>query len=68
MSAGISSVAIDARYRTPAYIKEMIVLYAEAISRSGLQTGQEQFSDLLNAVKKLSLGGITSASFRGNLT
>ncbi|MCU0629830.1 MAG: DUF3656 domain-containing protein [Methanoregulaceae archaeon] len=68
MSAGIYSVAIDARNRTPAYVKEMIELYTEAIRRSGQQTGKEQFTDLLKAVKKLSLGGITSASFRGNLT
>jgi putative protease len=68
MGAGISSFAIDARYRTPAYVKEMIALYREAIRRSSKATGQEQFTDLLNSVKKISLGGITSASFRGNLT
>jgi U32 family peptidase len=67
MGAGISSVAIDARYRTPAYIKEMISLYREAIRRSSIASGQEKFTDLLNSVKKISLGGITSASFRGNL-
>ncbi|MEI6292202.1 MAG: U32 family peptidase [Methanomicrobiales archaeon] len=68
MGAGISSLAIDARYRTPAYVKEMIALYREAIRRSCKPSGQEQFTDLLNSVKKVSLGGITSASFRGNLT
>ena len=67
IDAGVSSVAIDARLKTPAYAKEMVSLYREAIRRSREPCGQEQFSDLLTAVKKISLGGITSASFRGNL-
>jgi len=67
IAAGASSVAIDARHKTPAYAKEMVSLYREAIRRSREPCGQEQFSDLLTAVKKISLGGITSASFRGNL-
>jgi U32 family peptidase len=67
IDAGVSSVAIDARHKTPAYVKEMVSLYREAIRRSVESSGQEQFTDLLTAVKKISLGGITSASFRGNL-
>ncbi len=67
IDAGISSVAIDARHKTPAYAKEMVLLYREAIRRSMESSSQEQFTDLLTAVKKISLGGITSASFRGNL-
>ena len=67
INSGISSVAIDARHKTPAYVKEMVSLYREAIRRSIDPLEQEQFIDLLTAVKKISLGGITSASFRGNL-
>ncbi|MEI7433268.1 MAG: U32 family peptidase [Methanomicrobiales archaeon] len=67
IDAGVSSVAIDARHKTPAYVKEMVSLYREAIRRSLKSSSQEQFTDLLTAVKKISLGGITSASFRGNL-
>ncbi len=67
IASGVSSVALDARHKTPAYAKEMVSLYREAIMRSGKPTGQEQFTDLLAAVKRISLGGITSATFRGNL-
>jgi putative protease len=67
IASGVSSAAIDARHKTPAYAKEMVSLYREAIRRSGEPSGQEQFTDLLAAVKRISLGGITSASFRGNL-
>ncbi len=67
ISAGVKSVAIDARRKTPAYAQEMVSLYREAVRRSVESPGSEQFLDLLSAAKKLSLGGITSASFRGNL-
>jgi putative protease len=67
IDAGVSSVAIDARQKTPDYAKEMVSLYREAIRRSSGPSGHDQFTDLLTAVKKISLGGITSASFRGNL-
>lgn len=67
IEAGISSVAIDARHRSPAYVQEMVSLYREAIRRSGSPGTRNQFTDLLGSVKKISLGGITSASFRGNL-
>jgi putative protease len=67
IGAGVTSVVIDARLKTPAYAKEMVSLYREAISRSTGPSGQGQFTDLLTSVKKIALGGITSASFRGNL-
>ncbi len=64
---GVRSIAIDARQKTPAYAKEMVSLYREAIRRSSGSSKQGQFTDLLTSVKKIALGGITSASFRGNV-
>ena len=41
IDAGVTSVAIDARQKTPAYAKEMVSLYREAIRRSAgvIRTG-----------------------------
>jgi putative protease len=65
--SGIASVAIDARHRTPAYAGEMTGLYREAMQISQTAEGKQDFSDILRHIKRISLGGITAAHFRGSL-
>ena len=65
--SGITTVAIDARHKTPAYAREMVHLYREAIRISQTKTRKPDFSGILNRIRKISLGGITAARFRGSL-
>jgi putative protease len=58
--AGITSVAIDARGRGPAYARDMIRIYREAAEEVQSGTGGKNFAALKNEAKKRSRGGITA--------
>lgn len=58
LSMGIESFAIDARYRSPDYVREITGLYRKALNR--IQEGRgEDLSDLKEQVRLRTRGGIT---------
>jgi U32 family peptidase len=65
--SGITSVAIDARHKTPAYAADMVRLYGEAMLISQTGRRKQDFSGVLSRIRKISQGGITAAHFRGSL-
>lgn len=56
---GIGSIAIDARYRSPRYTREITGIYQMALE----MPEEEGFSSLLSRARKFSGGGITSGHF-----
>jgi U32 family peptidase len=65
MQIGISEVLIDARGRTGTYTLDMIRLYKEAIqlAKKGVPANDPHLRHLKDAVKRLSVGGITAGHF-----
>jgi putative protease len=65
MEIGINEVVIDARGRTGTYARDMVRLYRQAIvlAKTGVRRNDQQFQELKGAVKRRSLGGITSGHF-----
>lgn len=64
--AGITGIIIDARHRSPAYIRRMVLLYREAAEITRNKTGtsrEDALRQLKEQVKDISLGGITSGHF-----
>jgi putative protease len=66
MTLGLNAVSVDARHRTALYAREMVRLYREAMMRSCEGGEKKSFVDLIDSVKKISLGGITAAHFKGS--
>jgi len=66
---GIDSVAIDARGRPAAYIREMTGIYRLAIDKvsKGDHGMEGALTDLKESARKISLGGITAGYFRHGL-
>ena len=65
LESGINEVVIDARGRTGTYARDMTRLYSQAIklAKTGVRHNDQQFEHLKDAVKRRSLGGITSGHF-----
>jgi putative protease len=65
IETGIHDVVIDARGRTRAYARDMTRLYSQTIqlAESGVRSADRQFGHLKDAVKRRSLGGITTGHF-----
>jgi putative protease len=65
MESGIDEVVVDARGRTGNYARDMTRLYRQAIhlAKTGVRQNDQQFEQLKGAVKRRSLGGITSGHF-----
>lgn len=65
IESGINEVVIDARGRTGTYARDMTRLYRQAISlaENGVRHDDRQFGQLKDAVKRRSLGGITSGNY-----
>ncbi|MDD4138465.1 MAG: U32 family peptidase, partial [Methanoregula sp.] len=64
--AGITAIALDARYRPPSYIGKMVRLYREAIEIAGNDPGKAREAGLKHQkdqVKEIALGGITAGHF-----
>jgi putative protease len=64
--AGVTDIALDARGRPPAYIREMTALYREALEIISTRTGSErdrELGRLKNRVKEIATGGITAGHF-----
>jgi U32 family peptidase len=66
-SAGVASIAIDARHKPPAYSETMVHLYRESLDLLAKSRKEHDFSGILSKIKEISLGGITAAHFRGSL-
>ncbi|HTY14350.1 MAG TPA: U32 family peptidase [Methanoregulaceae archaeon] len=66
-SAGVASVAIDARRKPPRYSEEMVRLYREVMAGPRVDGRLKKNPGILGRIKELSLGGITAAHFRGSL-
>ncbi len=66
-AAGISGVAVDARGRPPAYVKEMTQIYRSAVdvtnARETTGTRARHLAALKERVKQIALGGITAGHF-----
>jgi U32 family peptidase len=66
-AAGISEVAVDARGRPPAYVKEMTQIYRSAVDLTGTGgntgTRTQQLAALKERIKSIALGGITAGHF-----
>jgi putative protease len=62
---GVSEVVIDARDRTGAYAAEMTQVYRQAVSlaKEGIRHDDPRIDALKDAVRRRSLGGITSGHF-----
>jgi len=69
MQMGISSVAIDARYRTPLYVEKMARLYKLALAQAVREPppSRKELLALKEEAKALSLGGITAGHYRRGL-
>jgi len=65
LESGINEVVIDARGRTGTYARDMTRWYCQAIklATAGVRHNDQQFEQLKDAVKRRSLGGITSGHF-----
>jgi len=65
LNAGIRSVVIDARRRTPAYALEMVLTYKEAIgaAQPGNADAPRHLAKLKERIKKQACGGITTGPF-----
>ena len=64
--AGITGIAIDARYRPPEYTAKMVTLYREAVEILRTRTGKEregELGHLKERVREIAMGGITSGHF-----
>lgn len=59
--AGVATFIIDARWRGPAYAREMTGIYREALAAD--QPRRADLAPLKKAIKARALGGITSASY-----
>ncbi|MDH7596961.1 MAG: U32 family peptidase [Methanothrix sp.] len=56
-SMGVDSVAIDARWRTGRYAREMTEIYARAVRE------HSEIQELKSMVRRMAMGGITSGHF-----
>jgi putative protease len=65
--SGVASVAIDARHKPPAYAEEMVRLYREAMDIARDDKRTQDLTGIVSRIRKISLGGITAAHFRGSL-
>ena len=66
LDAGIADIAVDARYRPPAYTGRMVRLWREATEIVRNDTGQSRddaLRRLRDRVKEIALGGITTGHF-----
>ena len=65
MEIGVSDVVIDARGRTRTYAMEMTRMYRQAITlaKDGVRHDDPRIDALKDAVRRRSLGGITSGHF-----
>jgi putative protease len=64
--AGITDIAIDARWRPPAYAGTIVPLYREALCVVQTKTGKardEELGRLKERVKEIAIGGITAGHF-----
>ncbi|MCK9632693.1 MAG: U32 family peptidase [Methanoregula sp.] len=64
--AGITDIAIDARWRPPAYAGTIVPLYREALRVVQTKTGKardEELGQLKERVKEIAIGGITAGHF-----
>ncbi|MDD1693707.1 MAG: DUF3656 domain-containing protein [Methanoregula sp.] len=64
--AGITDIAIDARFRPPAYAGTMVPLYREAVEIVQAGTGKtrdEELGRIKERVKEFTIGGITAGHF-----
>jgi putative protease len=66
-AAGITDVAVDARGRPPAYVREMTLIYRAAADLANADgdpgTQSKELAVLKEQVKKIALGGITAGHF-----
>jgi putative protease len=60
MQGGVNEIIIDARHRTRAYARDMCRLYRQALVKAGTPREIYPSKSLKDAIKRLSMGGITA--------
>ncbi len=67
MQGGINEIIVDARHRTHLYARDMCQIYRQAMIKAGIPREGYPSKALKDAIKRLTIGGITAVSYNHGL-